>query len=222
MSEDSKSSLALNRILRLCNTAANHSYEYASDSGIWNHADYDELKLLVKFLEPNLRSQLEIVLPNRFPDDSAGQEQTAQRVLRAKKMFSEYGVPDEISDTPEALEPTFELNKKDQARVLELAQKMRKIVLATSAFDHAHKRRLLDRITAIEKQVHQPKGRLDVILGGVSDVGDTLKKFGTDLKPLTDRMTEIKKITQSHSGEYEAIPAPEEIKGLPAPEEGED
>lgn len=96
---------------------------------------------------------------------------------------------------------------------------MRKIVLASPVFDEAHKRRLLDRITAIEKQVHQKKGRLDVVLAGVSDVGDTLKKFGTDLKPLTDRMTEIKRITQGSSTEYEAIPAPEELAKLPAPNE---
>lgn len=119
----------------------------------------------------------------------------------------------------EELLPTFTLEAPDQARVLKLCGDMRKIIIGTTDFDTAHKRRLLDRVAAIEKQVHQEKGMLDVVLAGVTDVGETLGKFGKDLKPLTDRMSEINKIARGGSKEYDQIPAPEEIKSLPAPEE---
>ncbi|UWR69593.1 hypothetical protein [Phaeobacter inhibens] len=119
---------------------------------------------------------------------------------------------------PELL-PQFELGKDDKVKVLKLCADMRKIVISTDAFDQPHKRRLLNRIAGIEFQVEQPKGLLDVIRAGVSDIGETLGKFGTDIKPLTDRMNEVAKITRSNSKEYEKIPAPEEIKQLPKPEE---
>jgi len=96
---------------------------------------------------------------------------------------------------------------------------MRKIIHASEAFDVPHKKRLLNRIAAIEKQVYSDKGLLDVVLGGVSDIGETLGKFGGDIKPLTDRMAEVKKITRSGSEEYKQLPEPDEVKSLPAPEE---
>ena len=62
---------------------------------------------------------------------------------------------------------------------------------------------------------------LDVICGGVSDIGETLGKFGVDIKPLTDRMTEVMQITRAGSKEYEQLPAPEEVKQLPKPSDEE-
>lgn len=126
------------------------------------------------------------------------------------------------STLSDELAPTFSLNPKDKERVLDLCAQMRKIVLATEVFDQPHKRRLLDRIAGIEHQVEQPKGLLDIVRAGVSDVGETLGKFGTDIKPLTDRMKEVVQIARSNSKEYEQIPAPEEIKQLPKPESKED
>jgi len=115
--------------------------------------------------------------------------------------------------------PTFSLNAKDKDRVLELCADMRKIILATVEFDNAHKVRLSNRIFSIEAEVHKKKGLFDVVLGGVSDIGETLGKFGKDIKPLTDRMAEVKKITRKNTQAYDQIPAPEEIKRLPKPDE---
>lgn len=119
------------------------------------------------------------------------------------------------------LEPTFSLGKKDKERVIELCSKIRKIIFATTEFDQPHKRLLLDRIAAIEYQVEQPKGKLDVLRAGVSEVGETLGKFGTDIDPLTKRVKEIFQIGRSNSDEYAQIPAPEDIKQLPKPDEEE-
>lgn len=120
------------------------------------------------------------------------------------------------------LVPKFSLNENDRARVLKLCGGMREIVQATSEFDHPHKIRLLNRIASIEAEVHKEKGMFDIILGGVSDVGETLGKFGKDVKPLTDRMNEILDITRRGTKEYDQLPPPEEIKRLPAPEPSED
>ncbi|MBP1804983.1 hypothetical protein [Rubellimicrobium aerolatum] len=118
--------------------------------------------------------------------------------------------------------PTFELNADDKARVFTLCGEMRRIILASSLFDDAHKRRLLNRINAIEKQLNQPKGLFDVILGGVSDVGEVAGKFGDDVKPLTDRIREIAGIARGRTEQYSQLPPPDEVKQLPKPDDYED
>jgi len=117
--------------------------------------------------------------------------------------------------------PSFQLEPDDKSRVLKLCSDMRKIILATPDFDNAHRVRLSNRISAIESEVHKEKGMFDVVLGGVSDLGETLGKFGKDIKPLSDRMAEITKLTRGATKEYDQIPAPEEVKQLPKPDEEE-
>ena len=114
----------------------------------------------------------------------------------------------------------FEIDDDDKGKILALCQKMRKIIWATDVFDDPHRIRLLKRISAIETQVHEPKGMYDVILAGVVDFGDAAGKFGEKVKPLTDRMREIGLVARKGAREYDKIPAPEEVKRLPAPEDG--
>ncbi len=115
--------------------------------------------------------------------------------------------------------PRFHLGEKDKARVYELCTDMRKIIFASEVFDEPHKVRLLNRIAAIEKEVHRELGKLDTVLAGVVDIGDALGKFGRKVEPLTKRMKEVADITRGGSKQYEQIPASEEPLGLPAPDE---
>ncbi|NOR61180.1 MAG: hypothetical protein GQ535_01635 [Rhodobacteraceae bacterium] len=130
-------------------------------------------------------------------------------------------VPIAPSEEIDELIPTFKLKSNDKKRVILLCAQMRKIVFASEVFDQPHRKLLLQRIAAIEKQIEQPKGMLDVIRGGVSDFGETLGKFGVDIKPLTDRINEVMQITRAGSKEYEKLPAPEERKQLPKPTDEE-
>lgn len=119
-----------------------------------------------------------------------------------------------------SLTPTFSAKGKDRKRMLDLCMQIRKIVLSSEAFDHPHRVRLSNRVAAVEAEIHREKGLFDVVLGMVSDVGETLGKFGRDVKPLTDRVDEVAKIARANSEEYKQLPAPDEVtKGLPAPEQ---
>lgn len=110
--------------------------------------------------------------------------------------------------------PHFALSKLEKSRVLELCSDMRKIVYASDVFDHPHKIRIANRIAAIEAEVHKAKGLFDVILGGVADIGESLRRFGRDIKPLTDRISEVRQITQKNTPEYSQIPPPDDIKRI--------
>ncbi|AZV78828.1 hypothetical protein EBB79_13745 [Parasedimentitalea marina] len=183
-------------------------------------ADLDEIQYLVSLLEENLPLKIVELSNGERPFDGYDQKAFGDRCIRALKVeqtFGSVGGTKFPSSSAELL-PVFELEQPDKDRIFKLCNDMRKIVFASSMFDEPHKKRLLNRIAAIEKQVFSKKGLFDVILGGVSDVGETLGKFGTDIKPLTDRMKEVARIARKGTKEYDQIPAPEEVKKLPAPD----
>lgn len=190
-----------------------------------SRADIDELMMTIEALETELPKRfidvarsLDAHYNSKYPKNSAEQY---DRLIRIMRVSAE--LPKKTTQvSSDELLPTFSLKAKDKAQVLELCTKMRLIVLGADVFDQPHKRRLLNRIASIEYQVEQPKGLLDVVRGGVSDVGETLGKFGTDIKPLTDRMKEVMQITRRNSKEYDQIPAPEEIKQIEDKREQED
>lgn len=111
----------------------------------------------------------------------------------------------------------FELQTEERDLLLKRCEQMRKIVWSSTAFDGPHRTRLLRRISAMEIEIQKEKGLFDVILGGISDFGETSGKFGNDIKPLTDRMREVAQITRKQTPDYAELPAPEEVPQLTPP-----
>jgi hypothetical protein len=198
---------------------------FTANPNVVSRADIDEFAMRTEAASGSL--------PSRFVDitrkldsefDSEYANIFGENYIRLSRVLEVFETLPKIQNNESVasdLLPTFELNEFDKERVLELCSKMRKIILATNIFDQPHRRRLLNRIAGIEHQVEQPRGLLDVVRAGVSDVGEALGKFGTDIKPLTDRMKEVAQIARSSSKEYDQIPAPDEIKQLPKPNDGE-
>ncbi|UWP98894.1 hypothetical protein [Aliiroseovarius crassostreae] len=213
----SKQETAESRVKELVQIAANAPDTY-DRNGPLSRADWDELELLLNLLHGRFPSKTDQLIKEGFPEYAADQYQFGTRMQRVL-VFSEVYGNEATAETPPELLPTFSLSKKDKERVSKLCDDMRKIVLASTIFDEPHKRRLLNRIAAIEAEMHQTKGKLDVILAGIVDTGDALGKFGKKIEPLTKRMQEVAQIARGGSKEYEQIPAPEEVKQLPPPED---
>ncbi len=213
------SSEAMDRFTFLIEEAAK-SENSTTRVGKLSLADWDEIQYLSALLNYDLPKKVLELVQAKYASTGNVQKTFAERVKRALHLREAYGTGVEASEGGEELLPHFSLDSNDKQRVMKLCSDMRKIVFASAIFDEPHKKRLLNRIAAIEKQVMSKKGLFDVVLGGVSDVGETLGKFGTDIKPLTDRMSEVAQITRKGTQEYDQIPAPEEVKQLPPPEEG--
>ena len=113
---------------------------------------------------------------------------------------------------------TFSLEASEVEAILEKTTEMRFIISISEYFDQPHKKRLLERLSQIEFEVYRDNGRFDAILGGVVDFGEALGKFGKRAKPLVDRMSEVRKITQSKTKSYDDLQAPEETKQLLPPD----
>lgn len=186
-------------------------------------ADIDELLMLIEASESQFPARF-LKVSSALEDFNAEYPEifidSYQRLLRILEVSARIPHTSKADDSP--LTPVFTLKAKDKTRVIKLCADMRKIILASTDFDHPHKIRLANRIAAIEAQVHKENGMYDVIIGGVSDIGETLGKFGKDIKPLTDRINEVMKITRAATKEYDQIPAPDEVKQLPKPEDFED
>lgn len=117
---------------------------------------------------------------------------------------------------------SFTLDNEEVEAILTRTSEMRIIISNSDFFDPPHKRRLLGRLSQVEFEVYKKKGRFDSVLGGVVDFGEALGQFGTRVKPLVDRMGEIRKITQAKTGSYDELPAPDETKRLPPPDDEDD
>ncbi len=182
----------------------------------------DKVRVAVETSPADFTTHFKSVLKTGFrQDDRYIWHVSAERLLSIMQQEIKFN---EIKDTDIQLStsnliPTFSLSDTDSKRVFELCAQMRKIVFATPDFDEPHRLRLLNRIAAIEAEVKKPKGMFDVVRAGVSDVGETLGKFGKDIKPLTDRIKEVTSIARKNTGEYDQLPEPEELKRLPAPDE---
>ena len=113
----------------------------------------------------------------------------------------------------------FSPNHEDRKKIVAKCSELRSIINASKAIDEKFRNRLLRRLSAIELEINKEKGLFDVLLAGTSDAGETLGKFGNDVKPIVDRFKEIVSIGRRTAGEYEELPAPDEIKKLPAPDE---
>ena len=212
MTEDDKRERAKDKMFFLLNKTQRFSP--------WSPADYDEIKLLAEYLKSEMPlGAYQLIMSDDFASQETDQEETAERIKRQMLFHADFGKSNDAADIQdEELLPRFQLTENDRARVVKLCSDMRKIVFASADFDEPHKKRLLNRVAAIEKEVLSDRGMFDVILGGVSDIGETLGKFGKDIKPLTDRMSEVTKITRAATKAYDQLPSPEEIKSLPAPD----
>jgi hypothetical protein len=197
-----------------------------NSSASFREADLDELQILHRHSKDQFPDSFNRIFGSfKYTFVSQSQQEFLARLLRVLEV--ENSIPEDIRKVDPTgsvlgeLVPTFTLEKKDIGRISELCSAMRKIVFATPDFDAPHKTRLLNRIAAIEAEVHKPKGLFDIVRGGINDLGETLGKFGKDIKPLTERMEEVVKITRRATKEYDQLPPPDEIQQLPKPEDFE-
>jgi hypothetical protein len=182
-------------------------------------ADLDRIDVMIE-IDPESFPASFVELAKRHDRSSAtGRQALVERLLAQIETHMQFMSLAESPLSAEQLLPMFELDEDEKQRIAHLCEQLRKIVHASTDFDQPHKVRLLNRIAAIEAEAQKPKGKFDVFLGGMSDFGETLGKFGTDSKPIVDRITEIVRIGRNKTKDYDQLPAPEETKQLPPPQE---
>lgn len=82
----------------------------------------------------------------------------------------------------------------DFSSIQKLINEMRDLITSSETITENHKRRLLERLERMQRELHKTTSDLDRFWGFIGESGVAFGKFGNDIKPLVDRINELAKI----------------------------
>jgi len=93
--------------------------------------------------------------------------------------------------------------------VHELANELRDLIRDSSLIGEDHRRRLLRRLEAMQAELRKKTNDIDRFWGFLGEAAITMRKFGEDLQPVSQRVFELSRIIMN------VILGKEGIKALP-------
>jgi hypothetical protein len=103
----------------------------------------------------------------------------------------------------------YEFNDADLKRIQILTNELMELISSSNLITTDHKRRLLKRLEGVQREIHKDTSDIDRFWGFIAEAGIVARKFGDDLKPISDRATELGRIVIA------VVMAKEGIKALP-------
>lgn len=88
----------------------------------------------------------------------------------------------------------YEFTEGDFTRIQTLINELREQLTNSTMFEEDHRRRILERLEKLQRELHQKMSSMDLFWGLLGDAGVALGKFGKDAKPFVDRVREITEI----------------------------
>lgn len=88
----------------------------------------------------------------------------------------------------------YVFSEDDFTSIQRLINEMRDIITTSEVITDNHKRRLLERLERMQRELHKATSDLDRFWGFIGEAGVAIGKFGNDIKPLVDRINELAKI----------------------------
>ena len=82
----------------------------------------------------------------------------------------------------------------DFQEIQNLINQIRDLITSSEVITVKHKRRLLERLERMQKELHKSTSDLDRFWGFIGEAGIALGKFGNDVKPLVDRIKDLANI----------------------------
>lgn len=101
----------------------------------------------------------------------------------------------------------YEFTQGDLDRIQELINELRQLIRDSTLFEPDHQRRLLARLEKLQAEMHKKVSDVDRFWGLVGDAGIALGKFGSDVKPIVDRVREIVDIVWRTQARAEELPS---------------
>ncbi len=103
----------------------------------------------------------------------------------------------------------YEFSETEFKRVQDLLNELRELIKASSLIGEEHRRHLLRRLEAMRGELHRKTNDIDRFWGFLGEAAITIRKFGQDLQPITERVLELGNIV------LRVLLAKEGIKALP-------
>lgn len=103
----------------------------------------------------------------------------------------------------------YEFSEEEFKRVHSLANELRDLIRSNSLITEDHRRRLLRRLEAMQAELRRKTNDIDRFWGFLGEAAITMRKFGEDLQPVSERVMELSRIIVN------VILGKEGIKALP-------
>lgn len=101
----------------------------------------------------------------------------------------------------------YEFTEGDLNRIQALLNELRDLVAKADDLEPDHKQRLLKRLEHLQRELHKKTSDLSRYYGLIGEAGVALGKFGTDAKPIVDRVKEILQIVWNTQARAEELPS---------------
>lgn len=85
----------------------------------------------------------------------------------------------------------YAFTDNDFARIQTLINELRDLITTNKLFNEEHRSRMLRRLEAMQRELHKKTSDIDRFWGFIGEAGMNARKFGEDLKPITDRVREL-------------------------------
>lgn len=109
----------------------------------------------------------------------------------------------------------YEFSEAEYAKIQALITELRELIVTNSDFTEGHRSRMLKRLEAMQGELHKKTSDIDRFWGFIGEVGINMRKFGENMKPISDRVRELAAIVIAVICAKEGIPLPPEgIKAL--------
>jgi hypothetical protein len=116
----------------------------------------------------------------------------------------------------------YEFSDGDLKKMQGLINELRTLIAQNKDFEEDHKIRLLKRLEKLQSELHKRVSDLDRFWGLVGEAGVALGKFGTDAKPIVDRIRELVDIVWRTQSIAEELPSDSPRALLPPPKDKDD
>jgi hypothetical protein len=103
----------------------------------------------------------------------------------------------------------YEFPEPEFKRVHDLANELRDLIRSSCLIGEDHRRRLLRRLEAMQAELRKKTNDIDRFWGFLGEAAITMRKFGEDLQPVSERVWELSRIVMA------VILGKEGIKALP-------
>ena len=116
----------------------------------------------------------------------------------------------------------YEIPDNDLQRAQQIFNELRDLFSNSTFFDEDHKRRLLDKLERMQRELHKRVSDFDRWLGLAIDIAKALGEAGTEAKPIVDRIRELLDIARRAQSKVEKLPDPKDILPLLESPKGDD
>jgi hypothetical protein len=113
---------------------------------------------------------------------------------------------------------SYEFSDNDYKRIQILINELRELIVKNEVLSEGHKARLLKRLEAMQGELHKKTSDIDRFWGFIGEVGINIRKFGENMRPISERVQELGKIVIAVIYAKEGIQLPPEVSKFLLPD----